>query len=279
VRLKIVGIQAMFLDLAFGFAKWLLGREGQFTPPRHLFLRAGIGGRVINFETNGLEIFRCISQLAALKPSESVLEVGCGIGRNAVPLTRYLNRDGSFDGLDIVPSSIGWCQNKITPKFPNFRFRLADVYNEHYNPHGRFKAHEYHFPYNDESFDFVFLNSVFTHMMAEDVEHYLSEIARVLKSGGRSMITFLLLNPKSLKLMEQGLSSYDLRYGSGCCRFVNKNVPEATIAYQEDYVRDAYGRLGLALVEPIQYGWWPGRKPADCLNLQDIVMAQKVPNR
>ena len=277
VRSKIVGTQAMSLDFTLGFAKWLIGRGGQFTPPRHLFLRAGIGGRVINFETNGTEIFRCIRQLANLKPSENVLEVGCGIGRNAVPLTRFLNQEGRFEGLDIVPSSIGWCQNKITPRFPNFRFRLADVYNEHYNPAGKFKAREYRFPYGDEAFDFVFLNSVFTHMMSEDVEHYLSEITRVLKRDGRCMITFLLLNPESSKLMELGLSSYDLRFGSDCCRFVDKDVPEATVAYEEAYVRAIYRRMGLGIVEPIRYGWWPGRKPADCLNLQDIVIAHKVP--
>ena len=234
---------------------------------------------MINFEKNGMEIFRLIRQLSDLKSSASVLEIGCGIGRNAVPLTRYLSQKGGYAGLDIVSSSIGWCQNKITPRFPNFRFRLADVYNEHYNPRGRFKAREYRFPYSDECFDFIFLVSVFTHMMPEDLEHYLSEIARVLKPEGKCMTTYLLLNPESLKLMDSGLSTYDLRFGTDPCRYVNKNLPEATIGYREDYVKEIYRKFGLMIMEPIRYGWWPGRAPSDCLNLQDIVLAERILDR
>ena len=41
--------------------------------------------------------------------------------------------------------------------------------------------------------DVAFLTSVFTHMLPEDVEHYLDELARVLKPGGRTLITWFLL--------------------------------------------------------------------------------------
>ena len=48
------------------------------------------------------------------------------------------------------------------------------------------KASEYTFPYEDGEFDVVVLTSVFTHMLPDDVAHYLDEIARVLKPGGRA---------------------------------------------------------------------------------------------
>lgn len=78
----------------------------------------------------------------------------------------------------------------ITPKYPNFNFQLADIYNKMYNPQGKYKASDYKFPYANETFDFVFLTSVFTHLLPQDMERYLSEIARVLKKNGRCFITF-----------------------------------------------------------------------------------------
>ena len=48
----------------------------------------------------------------------SVLDVGCGIGRMAIPLARYLNTDGKYEGFDIIPENIAWCQRAITPRYP-----------------------------------------------------------------------------------------------------------------------------------------------------------------
>ena len=36
-----------------------------------------------------------------LKPEHRVLDIGCGVGRVALPLTRYLT-SGTYDGFDIV---------------------------------------------------------------------------------------------------------------------------------------------------------------------------------
>lgn len=138
----------------------LLGRRDDLTPPqRTLFV-----GGYADFKGVGEEFLRYFVELGGLKPHERVLDVGCGIGRMAVPLTTYLDKNGSYEGFDIVADGIHWCRKKITPKYPHFRFHLADVFNEKYNPHGRYRASEYHFPYERESFDFVFLTSVFTHI-------------------------------------------------------------------------------------------------------------------
>src|SRR3954454_3335822 len=66
---------------------------------------------------------------------------------------------------------------------------------------------EYVFPYPNATFDFVFLTSVFTHMLPTDMEHYVSEIVRVLKPNGRSLCTFLLLNDESMRFMNAGFST------------------------------------------------------------------------
>ena len=68
-----------------------------------------------------------------------------------------------------MKSQVDWAQRTITARYPNFTFQNADIFNKWYNPGGAFAASEYRFPYDDESFDFIFLTSVFTHMLAPDV--------------------------------------------------------------------------------------------------------------
>jgi SAM-dependent methyltransferase len=70
-----------------------------------------------------------------LRPEHSVLDIGCGIGRMAIPLTRFLT--GHYEGFDIVRSEIEWCTKNITPRYPNFQFQVADIFNSGYNPHGK----------------------------------------------------------------------------------------------------------------------------------------------
>jgi len=67
-------------------------------------------------------------------------------------------------------------------------------------PGGQINPKKFVFPYADSSFDLVFLTSVFTHMLPEDVKRYMEEISRVLKSGGRSVVTYFLVNPPSTEV-------------------------------------------------------------------------------
>ena len=38
-----------------------------------------------------------------LKPYHRILDIGCSVGRLAMPLRNYLNDKGSYVGLDVVP--------------------------------------------------------------------------------------------------------------------------------------------------------------------------------
>jgi len=130
----------------------------------------------------------------------------------AIPLTKYLNKASHYEGFDIVADGINWCRENITTKYPNFNFRLADVFNKFYNPKGRKSPSDYEFPYENESFDFVFLTSVFTHMLPDGIENYMREIYRVLKKNGRCLITFFLLNDESRNLIQIEESDLDFKY-------------------------------------------------------------------
>ncbi|MFH1228333.1 MAG: class I SAM-dependent methyltransferase [Planctomycetota bacterium] len=226
-----------------------------------------------DFKKTGQEFFRYFVDIGGLKPDEKVLDAGCGIGRMAVPLAKYLDKRGGYEGFDIAADGIDWCRKRITPSYPNFNFRVADVFNKSYNPQGKYQASEYRFPYEDKSFDFIFLTSVFTHMLPRDMENYLSEISRVLKKGGRCFITFFLLNAESEKLIGAKSSSLDFKYDLGGCRTVNKEAPEFAVAYGEGFIRELARKYGLNVREPIHYGAWCGRK--DFLSYQDIIIAAK----
>jgi SAM-dependent methyltransferase len=216
-------------------------------------------------------LFRLFVELCGLKRSDRVLDVGSGQGRLAIPLTRYLRR-GSYDGIEIVAAGVEWCRQNFTTKYPNFQFHHADIFNKEYNPAGKSPASEYHFPFADNSFDFVFLTSVFTHLLPRDMENYFSEISRVMKPGGRSFITYFLLNRESLSLMgSQPVLSF--KYEMKGYRTIDTATPEVAIAYDQDYVTNLYKRYGFEIAEPIHFGNWSGRQ--EFLPLQDIIVAVK----
>jgi ubiquinone/menaquinone biosynthesis C-methylase UbiE len=258
-----------FVYFAIDLVDLLLGRRDMLTPPRRLALLAGGG----DYKKTGEEFLRYFIELGSLKPNETVLDVGCGIGRMAAPLTKYLDKNGSYEGFDIVNVGIDWCKSEISRRYPYFHFQLVDVFNKNYNLDGKYRAVEYRFPYKNESFDFVFLTSVFTHMLAHDIENYISEIVRVLRKDGRCLITFFLLNKESLKHIETKKSTLDLKFVSDEYRTVDKNTPEAAIAYEEQFIRGLCGKYGLIIKEPIYYGSWSGRK--EILSYQDIIIATR----
>ena len=245
------------------------GERDALTPPKRMW---GLVGSAEHHPREvGRSFLRLLVERCGLQPREVVLDVGCGIGRIGATLAEYLRPPGRYEGFDIMPQAIEWCQKAITPRHPHCRFTLADVYNATYNPRGKFKASEYRFPYEDESFDLIFLTSVFTHMLPRDVEHYVAEIARVLKPGGRFAISFYLLNERSREGIRAGTSSHTFGTDCGGCYAEIAESPEAALAYDESRVREMFGACGLSIAEPILYGSWPSTKEHG----QDILIGTK----
>jgi SAM-dependent methyltransferase len=242
-------------------------RNGMIPPKSMIFIGDG------DFEQAGREFKKYFIELANFQPNNRVLDVGCGIGRMAIPLTDYLSPEGEYWGFDIVKKGVAWCQNRISPRFGNFHFLHSDVYNKHYNPKGKVQARDFRFPFNDETFDFVFLTSVFTHMLPSDMENYLSEISRVLKAEGKCLITFFLMNEESESLVRSGRSTLDFRFEMQDCLTVSENDPEAAIAYREEFVTKVFEKHGVRIVRPIHYGSWCKRERA--LTYQDLIIATK----
>ena len=241
----------------------LVGKHDPLVPPRGLWF---VGGG--HFRDN--QFLSSFTGLCDLQPHHRVLDVGCGIGKQAVPLAQYLNPQGSYEGFDIVKEGVRWCEQQITSRYPNFQFRHVDVFNKHYNPDGRILPAEWKFPYSDADFDFVCLISVFTHMLPDAVENYISEISRVLKPGGKSFISFLLLNDESRRLIVRGKSSIPLMHELGGYTVLDPGFPETTVGLPEEFIRERFEDSGLA-ISAVHYGSWCGRDSTKFF--QDIVLA------
>jgi len=246
-----------------------MGKRDRLTPPsRLLFVGRG------DFRKTGEDLLRHFIDLAQLRPTDRVLDVGCGVGRMALPLARYLGPKGSYEGFDVVDAGIDWCRKQITARYPRFRFQAADLHHDLYNPSGRFRASEYRFPYDDRSFDFVFATSVATHLLAPDLENYLREISRVSRPGGRSLVTFFLLSDESRELLRAGRSDIPFLCERGPCLIASEEEPGRAVAYDEAFIKSLYERCLLRIDAPVHFGSWPGR--SEFLSYQDLVVATKL---
>jgi SAM-dependent methyltransferase len=230
-------------------------------------------GPLRSFEASGAEFTCYLRLLAGLQPSDHVLDIGCGCGLMALYLKDLLDESGRYCGIDIHRASIRWCEKNITARHSNFRFVHIDVKNVAYNPAGTYRAEEYSVPFEAQSFDVILLKSVFTHMRPSEVRNYLKEVARLLKSNGRCLVTFFLLNEQR-RLDATGKPTWQFSYGEGIWRYKSKHRPESAVAFEESYIDGLLEECGLAIDGPKHYGRWTrGRSQ---IFFQDMLILRKV---
>jgi SAM-dependent methyltransferase len=134
----------------------------------HQAMRLAIGGE---FDSFGILEHETLIQYG-LQPDGYVVDVGCGSGRLAKPLSQYLT--GKYLGIDIVPELVNYARNLVAR--PDWRFEIASGF---------------HIPEQDSQADMVCFFSVFTHLLHEQSYVYLQEAKRVLKPGGKIIFSFL----------------------------------------------------------------------------------------
>lgn len=239
-------------------------------PPQE-FIDA-VGGS--DYHATGKHFFDLFTKQVGLSRNAAILDIGCGCGRLAVPLTTYIHPQAAYHGIDIVKPMVDWCTAEITSRYPNFTFHHADLTNTLYNAKGT-EASGYRFPFSDETFDFIFLTSVFTHLNPEDMRNYLTEIHRVLKPKGQVFMTFYIMNGQYRKSRENGSVMVSFEHGRVPYWIHNPDVPEAVSAYDEAFVLWAIRETGL-VVSAISYGGWNNNTGAGW-TFQDVVIAAKPP--
>ncbi len=242
--------------------------DGVLVPPRGLSF---VGGG--DFAETGREFLGHFTGLGGLEPGDRVLDIGCGIGRMAIPLTGYLD-GGSYAGFDVGRAMIRWCRRNITPRHPEFEFTWAPIHNAKYNPFGTVSGGEFRFPYPDSSFDFAFATSLFTHLLRDEVRHYLAETARVLRPGGSCLLTFFLLTPRSEAEIAAGRAALAFTHPIDGGATTDPGRPEEAVALRADLVREMLADAGLAVREPLHLGQWANNPEG--ASYQDIVVAYRA---
>jgi SAM-dependent methyltransferase len=101
-----------------------------------------------------------------------LIDVGCGSGRLANPLSEFL--EGKYLGIDVVPDLLSYARNLV--QRPDWRFEIAKGLT---------------IPEQDQQADMVCFFSVFTHLLHEESYRYLREARRVLRPGGKIVLSFL----------------------------------------------------------------------------------------
>jgi SAM-dependent methyltransferase len=195
-----------------------------------------------------------------LRQGHDVLEVGCGVGRDAIPLTRILGDGGSYVGVDVSGPSIAWCQEHITARHPNFGFAHLDIRSEFYNPDGLLAGSEIALPVASSSIDRIILQSVFTHMFEPDITHFLREFRRVLRRDGRVFASFFVLGEESVRLAAHTPDVLTFAHDSGDgCRVNDLGYREAAVGYTPKALERMVRRGGFAFAQPVHVGSWCGR--------------------
>lgn len=113
-----------------------------------------------------------IVQSFGLRPDGYLIDVGCGSGRLAIPLS--YSHEGRYLGIDLVPDLLDHARSKVDRD--GWAFKEID---------------HIEIPESDNQADMVCFFSVMTHLLHEQTYWYLEEAARVLKPGGKIVFSFL----------------------------------------------------------------------------------------
>ncbi len=211
-----------------------------------------------------------------LKPNHHVLEIGCGTGRISRVMRDFLSR-GSFIGVDIMTEAIDWCK-KSFQDVPHMKFESLPVNNDYYNVFNTTDPAKFAFKYKDSQFDFIYLTSVFTHLLKPGLENYIKECARMIKKGGTFLATFFLLDEYTFELMKEGKASRIFHKSEiKNMHLFNPDKPQAAVAYDKRFLQDLLFTNGLKITNMID-GKWRDRASKGNKHKtfnQDVVIASK----
>jgi SAM-dependent methyltransferase len=142
--------------------------DGVALPPRRLMVRVAGTADADWFLRSGRAGYDAVAAHVPLAETHAVLDFGCGCGR----VTRYFREHhGDVAGSDVNRDAVSWCRANL--------------------PFARFEANGLAPPlaFDDASFDLVYALSVFTHLTADLQLAWRDELHRVLRPGGRLLVT------------------------------------------------------------------------------------------
>ncbi len=220
-------------------------------PPEDIRTWVGPFKDADKFIESGRQTFQFLKEYAGLLPSHTVLDAGCGCGRVAIHFLDYLDNTGKYCGFDICPEHIAWCNKNICSSFHNFHFTHIDVRKSAYNPEGKLHLKEIALPYPESTFDLIWAHSLFTHMLHDEIEHYLAEFARIIRPQGILYASYYLINDHSAEGVKKGTAGFNFVHRIGRSYTFDKANPEEGLAQDESWIKKAHHKCGFTIVEPI----------------------------
>ena len=132
------------------------------------------------------------SALAGLKQGEIVLDLGSGAGIDCFLAARQVGPAGRVIGVDMTPEMIERARgNAARSGFKNVEFRLGEIEN---------------LPVADSSVDVIISNCVIN--LSTDKPQVFREAFRVLRPGGRLLVSDLVLTKPLPEEISQSLDAY-----------------------------------------------------------------------
>ena len=144
-------------------------------PPAELRYRVGASADAEVFVTTGKtcanDIQAALQQAGReLSSFDRILDFGCGCGRTLIHM-KDLAPNSKFDGIDIDANAIAWCKSNLN--FANFRVGKETPPTD----------------YEPNTFDCIYVISVFTHLDEDYQFRWLEELQRIAKPGAVLVVT------------------------------------------------------------------------------------------
>jgi arsenite methyltransferase len=185
--------------------------------------------------------------IAALKPGETVLDLGSGAGFDAFLAARAVGQNGLVIGVDMTPEMVSKARkNQAKSDFANVEFRLGEIEN---------------LPVPDATVDVIISNCVIN--LSPDKPRVFREAFRVLKPGGRLALSDVV----AVAPIPDGMRR-DWELYTGCVAGASQVDELKVMLQQSGFTNIRIAHKGES--REIIGRWFPGR------NVEDAVVSASI---